>query len=270
MENIEEQQQLPIKEQIFELVNVIKKSSYVLLLLPVMIFAQMLTTLLEYQYMDIFSTNTTEAELAVLFGQLFIGVNLFNLIISLFIFNRLALRIGVRNLAILQPIIYSIAFTYLFMGYGFGAALFGFFAYQGMMVAIDYDNTNLLLNALPAEAQTKVRTFIEGLAEPFATAIAGVFLLLFAPMLDTSTLSLIGIGTALVYLILVFLVRNEYINAMVTNLKKGWLDFSKSTKKVMKNLNNEQIHFLMTQTKNKNTDTVLTAIYLLFARVMVS
>jgi len=242
--NIDEQEESSFKDQIVSTISVISKSKYVGIMLCVLISAQVLTNICEYQYMDIFSKNISEKELANLFAKLFITINCFNFIISLFVFNRLALRLGVRNIALMQPVIYSIAFTYLFIKYDYYAALFGFFAYQGFMVAIDYDNTNLLFNALPAESQDNTRVFVEGLAEPLATAIAGGFLLFFGSSMKASSISLVGLSLALIYLILVMVLRNEYLTAMITNLKKSWLDFSRNPNEVVSKLNTDEINYL--------------------------
>jgi hypothetical protein len=242
--NIEEVEDVSFKDQIFSTASVISQSKYVRIVLCVLIVAQVLTNICEFQYMDIFSKNSSEKELANLFAKLFITINCFNFIISLFVFNRLALRLGVRNIALMQPVIYSFAFTYLFIKYDYYAALFGFFAYQGFMVAIDYDNTNLLFNALPAESQENTRVFVEGLAEPLATALAGGFLLFFGTSMKASSISLVGLCLALLYLILVMILRNEYMAAMITNLKKSWLDFSKNPNEVISKLNNDEIKYL--------------------------
>ena len=242
--NPEEQEETSFKDQIFSTFSVIRKSKYVRVVLYVLILAQILTNICEYQYMDIFSKNTSEKELANLFAKLFIIINCFNFIISLFVFNRLALRLGVKNIALMQPVIYSIAFTYLFIKYDFYAALFGFFAYQGFMIAIDYDNTNLLLNALPADSQNNTRVFMEGLAEPLATAIAGCFLLFFGSSMKASSISLAGLCFALLYLLLVMFLRNEYMAAMISNLKKSWLDFSKNPDEIVSQLTDNEIDFL--------------------------
>jgi ATP/ADP translocase len=90
-------------------------------------------------------------ELASLFGRLFVTVNVFNLLVSLFLFNRIIAFLGVRNTTLIQPIIYLITFSFLRINNGYEAALFGFFAYQGIQTSIDYNNANFILNAVPSE-----------------------------------------------------------------------------------------------------------------------
>lgn len=264
-EHFEEESEGTIFEQAFRLGRIIRGSRFVLILLAVLICAQVLTTLNEYQYLDIFSREyQDEAELASLFGKLYIGVNIFNLIVSTFVFNRLVLRFGVRNIALVLPVVYTLVFCWLFLNYGLLAGFFGFFAYQGLMTAIDFDNTNLILNALPSEGKARVRTFIEGLTEPLATAVAGLFLLSAGTSLDRDTISLIGIFGAGLFLLLVLLLRHNYVGAMVSNLRKGWLDFSRDSEALVSSLGPEDQAFLRRQASSHDPDMAPTAIGILW------
>ncbi len=269
-------------EQMRNLGRTLRSSRYVFLLSLIFFVTLAITLICEYQYMSIFSgwaadvakeklaadagiavTGATietysSRELAALFGRLNAYANVFNLVINLFLFNRLIIWLGVRNVALIQPLAYVVSFTYLLLAYDFPAAVVGFFAYQGVMIAIDQNNQNFLFNALPTEGKKQLRTFVECVCEPLAVATAGLFLILFArdvgtvPVQDILTrllgedtaafvfdylrfgsmtateISAIGLGGAVLCLLLVFVLRVDYVQAMIINLKKGWLDFSRS------------------------------------------
>jgi hypothetical protein len=85
-------------------------------------------------------------------------VNAFNLLFGLLFFNRLVIRLGVPTMALLQPGAYLITFAYLLMNPGFGSAMAGFFAYQGLMPAITYDTHNLLLKRPRRSSPTCARS----------------------------------------------------------------------------------------------------------------
>src|SRR3546814_6196491 len=80
-----------------------------------------MTNLAEYQYSMVLQDGRGEAELAALFGTLYAASNLFNLVICLFVFNRLATRLGVRNVAFIQPLTYFAVFGWFFLQGGTGA-----------------------------------------------------------------------------------------------------------------------------------------------------
>src|SRR3546814_2320102 len=84
--------------------------------------------------------------------------NLFNLVICLFVFNRLATRLGVRNVAFIQPLTYFAVFGWFFLQGGTGAALAAFFAYHGVLTSIEYNNQNLMFNAVPSRVKRPLRS----------------------------------------------------------------------------------------------------------------
>jgi hypothetical protein len=186
----------------------------------------MVTTLCEFQSMNIFEEGRNASQIALLFGKLFFTVSCFNIILNLFFFNRLVLFLGVRAVALIQPIAYAVTFSFFILRHGFGAAIFGFFIYQGILVSIEYNNQNFLFNALPKRGKAALRTLIEGLCEPLATALMGLFLMAVASRILPETLSVIGLSGAVVTFCLVAWLRNQYGKAMVTNLRSSWLDFS--------------------------------------------
>ncbi|MCF3650802.1 Npt1/Npt2 family nucleotide transporter [Synoicihabitans lomoniglobus] len=198
------------------------------------IFLTLITaTLCEFRYYSIFEKHyPDEAALAALFGKLYAGVNVFNLVVTLILFRTLVRWVGVRNVALIQPVIYLGVFGFLLMDGGMVAALFGFVAYQGVMTSIDYNNQNLLFSVLPEKGKERTRTFIEGICEPLATASAGVLLLGAQYFLSDTGISGIGFGTALACLVLALVLRVEFLKSMTANVRRSWLDFSGAGKDV--------------------------------------
>ena len=203
------------------------KIRYVSLLAGMVFLVSLLAGITEYQYYDVFSNTYTEEELAILLGWLYAGVNVFNLIVCAFLFNRLVLRIGVTNIAIIQPVVYILTFSFLLLDYGFSAAMLAFFAYQGMAWSVDNNNYNLMFNALPNANRAQLRTILEGLLEPIATALAGVYLIFYASKVPAEGVSLVGFLGALILFAIVMFMKKNYLISLVQNLKTEWLDFSR-------------------------------------------
>jgi ATP/ADP translocase/HEAT repeat protein len=264
-----------------------KNSRYVIMLILLAFGMLFLTTTCEFQYLGIFSdfkkaspifSNVegnvvkelfrkpgSPEELASLFGKLFAVVNLFNLIVNLFLFSRIVMFLGVRNTVLVQPIVYLITFSFLKINNGYEAALLGFLAYQGIQVSIDFNNNNFILNAVPSEIKKEIRTFMEGLFEPLATSMAGLFLLIgTSQKLSQQSISTIGIWVSVYTIIIVFLLRRDYVAAMITNLKKGWLDFSKSDEEILKGLDANELQVLAESIKDRDNETAYTAIRILW------
>jgi ATP/ADP translocase/HEAT repeat protein len=253
-----------LRRETREMVQIVRQSRYAVLLTAVLFATLLVTAVCEFQYMTVFSTNRTEQELAGIFGRLYAGVNVVNVAFNLFFFNRLVARLGVRNTALIQPVAYVAVFLGFLVDDGMVPALLGFLAYQGLLVTVDYNNVNFLINALPAGAKKQARTFIEGLCEPAATALAGLFLLLFARNLGPGNLSLIGLGVAVIALILVLVLRGEYLRAMITNLRRGWLDFSRPLSVIMRQHPAGEIAWLADTARRGRPEEALLAIRLLW------
>ena len=212
-------------------------SRYAIVLTALLFFTLLTATVCEYQYMGIFAEGLDEATLASFLGRLTAMVNIVNLAISLFFFNQLVARFGVRNVALLQPVAYAVVFIALLLNGDYLSAAVGFFAFQGLMVAIEFNNVNLMFAGLPAAGRKQIRTLIEGLCEPLATASAGFFLLFAAsssgsddlPFLSPEELSMVGIALALACFVLVLILRHDYVTAIANNLRGAWLDFTRPT-----------------------------------------
>lgn len=203
----------------------IRASRFALIMTVLLFLTLVVTTVCEFQYLAVLSAGRSPASLAALFGKLFFAANLINLLVNLLLFNRMIAWLGVKNTAVIQPVVYVVTFAVFFIQQGEAAAIMGFMAYQAVLTSVDYNNVNFLLKALPAEAKKGIRTFIEGICEPAAMAVAGGLLWLATRILSPEQISGAGLLGALVCLALVLGLRGEYTRAMVHNLRRQWVEF---------------------------------------------
>jgi MFS family permease len=232
---------LSFAEQLSATRQAFRQSALVRALMLSLVMSLLLTTIAEYQYLGIFSKDRSEVELAALIGGLFALVNAFNLLVTLFIFSRLVLKLGVTQVALIQPAVYLIAFLVLLLQGGLPAAVFGFFAYQGVLTSIDYNNQNFLFRAVPARVKKQVRTAIEGFAEPLATALGGALLFVLRDRISPLGLSALGVVGALGYLAVVLRLRAHYVPAIVRNLREGWLDLAQDPSERLQELDADEV-----------------------------
>jgi MFS family permease len=207
-----------------------KSSRFALALSAICFCMVCMSGVMEYLAFSVISQENSAADLAGLLGKLYAIANAATIIINLVIFNRIVGRIGVNNTALILPLAYLSAFVLFFLKGGLLGALVCFYVYQSLMVSVEYNNVNLLFNALPAGVKRQLRTFIEAMCEPVATALAGVFLLAWAAPLGGANVALVGILAAIVTVGVALLVRHDYLHALAENLRRDWLDFTHSTK----------------------------------------
>ncbi|MGV7120980.1 MFS transporter [Sphingopyxis sp. 550A] len=214
-----------VAAQVAMMANSFRSSRYTLALTATLFVTLLMTNLAEYQYAAVLQQGRSEAQLAALFGALYAASNIFNLLVCLFVFNRLVMRLGVRNVAFILPLTYFAVFGFFFLSSGYAAAIAAFFAYHGVLTSIEYNNQNLLFNAVPSAIKRPLRTVIEGMCEPLASLIAGGFLLYAAKYLDLRELSGIGVILGALLIAVVVLLRQLYPAAMAGNMRQGWLNF---------------------------------------------
>ena len=214
-----------VRDQARMVAEVFRTSPYAVALVGTLFVTLLMTNLAEYQYSVVLQEGRSEAELAALFGQLYAAASVFNLIVCLFVFNRLVTRMGVRNVALILPLTYFAVFAVFFLVGGEMAALGAFFAYHGVLTSIEYNNQNLLFNATPSHVKRPFRTVVEGLCEPLASLLSGAFLLLLAKHVDMRELSGIGVLLGATLVGVVMLLRHTYPTAMAANMRRGWLNF---------------------------------------------
>jgi hypothetical protein len=236
------------------------RSRYVVLLNLILIATVFLSTVCEYQYLGIFSASAEKEQLAVLFGTLFALTNVFNLFVNFFLFSRAVALFGVRNLALVQPLTYLGTFAFLYWSFGWTAAIFGFFAYQGIQSSIDNNNWNFIMNGVPGNFKGQVRTFSEGISEPLAASLAGLFLFVGAPLLDQRQISTTGLVVSLGLVLIALLLRGDYLSAIMTNLKREWLDFSRTDRELLARLDEGEIRELERLASEGDPDAARAAI----------
>jgi HEAT repeat protein len=203
----------------------LRSSRYIPMVVGVFLLSLLMGNINEFQYLSVFAQGRDETDLARLFGVLYGTASALTLVINLFVFNRLVLRLGVRSVALIVPSAYMLVFSFYFADFGLGPALLGFMLLQGVVPAIDFNNFNFLFNAIDEKYRKQVRTVVEGLCEPFVTAFAGVALLLLRNDLSPEQLSAVAMLLALALILLVLALRGSYRQSMVANLRHGWLDF---------------------------------------------
>jgi len=208
----------------------LRQSKYALFLGLLYFLLPILNCTNEYLSYSVFSAQGDAQQIAALFGKLYGGANILNLLISLFLFNGLVSRFGVRNLVLVQPVLYFFVFVWYFGDLSFAAAIFGFFAYQSILPSIDNNNANLLFNALPAGSKRSIRTFIEGLGEPVAIAISGAFLLWFMSDEESARIALVAVGVSVLVGGIAYAINQLYVIGIHKNLSRNWIDLSERRK----------------------------------------
>ncbi|MEX2570086.1 MAG: cyclic nucleotide-binding domain-containing protein [Gemmatimonadota bacterium] len=228
-----------------------RTGSYLPLFAASVVITLVLAAIAEFQYLSIFAENADKAELSALLGRLYAVAGGLNLVVNLFLFNRMVLTFGVPSVALVTPLAFLAGFTFLLVDPGMGSAVVTFLVVQSVFESIDLNNQNFLYNAFPADLKKQLRTMFEGLGEPIATALGGALLLLTASRLSPAQLSTVGAALAAAALLVILLLRGGYLRSMVRNLKESWLDLSQPSENLLIGLSEQEIEALRRRTSTE-------------------
>ena len=99
------------------------------------------------------------------------------------------------------------------------SGVFAKFSDNAVFYSIGESASQLLYNALPEEKRGQSRAFISGTIEPVCTALAGGLLIFFGVvMMPIHIISFITVGLSLLWILLTWGVKSDYLRALVENL----------------------------------------------------
>lgn len=179
----------------------------------------------QYVYSDILVQAFPSAEsLATFLGFYLMVTNLLEVVIEVAFTPRLIQHVGVASANLVHPGLTFLSFIGLGLAPGLHSAVGARVNRELLENAMSAPVRNLVYNALPARFRGRMRAFLEGIVVYSGMTAAGVVLALGANGLSVAHLSLAGGLMALLYLLANLKVRQEYLQALVAELKAGRLD----------------------------------------------
>lgn len=209
----------------------IASSKYVIFLLLLAVFSQLLQTITDFNCMAAFgkafktADATGESHITEFLGKSRAIIAFANIFIAMFIYNRCIRRIGLNNAILVTPLFFvAVYFGWLFYD-GLFPAILGLIAIEGFLYGFDENSTNLMTNAAPSKLKSKVRILIGSFFEPTGMLIS-------AGLMSTFVGSTRGLGLFITLFVLAFaiVVRTIYSSAILSNLKENALHFDRKLK----------------------------------------
>lgn len=187
-----------------------------------------------------------EHQLTIFMGKCAFFVSLANTLFGLTCYSRIVKRIGVNNLAPITSVMFIMLFTSWHLVDHLLIAVIGFAIVEGVVYAIDDNNFNLLLNAVPTKIKYAVRVFLDSFIEHIGLAIGGLILLFSSP----DYYLFLGLLLSFICLFTVLILKSAYPKAIYQNLVETAIYFEKTLKCFFED---------MTQEKKDKTQVLLLA-----------
>jgi len=143
------------------------------------------------------------------------------LVVALFVANRLYARFGLASMVIALATLYAAGFSATIVSMGF-VTLFTFrFVQMVWFNGVWSGAWQSLYSVVPPERRDGTRAFIDGVAIQVGVALAGLMLILADEVLGARSVAVIGLGTALVAVVVTWRLRRSYAAAVVDALRAG-------------------------------------------------
>lgn len=201
------------------------RSRFVIVLLLLWLFNQLIWTTTEVNYMKSMALHlngASKGQIAEFLGKCRASISFFNILIAAFIFSRAIRRAGVQNIVLITPLFYLFLYGAWVWHDSMTLAVLGLVAVDGIMYVIDDNCSNLLSNAVPAKLKSRVRILSASFCEPVGMLLSSTLLL----CLDGAS-KWLGLVLVLATLTLTLIIRALYSQSILTNLKDNAVHFER-------------------------------------------
>ncbi len=221
------------KESFLTICKLILRSRFLIALLSFSLFIQLLITITEFNYMEVFGKvlattdldSAGEGRISEFLGKCRAIVSCFNIFIGVFFYNRFVRRIGINKIVLITPIAFFAIYSCWIFQNSMALAILGLIAIEGILFTFHDNSSHLLLNAVPAKIKSKVRIVNDSFFEPIGMLLSSMLLFSFHSesrwLGFVLTLFALGLGLA---------IYSSYSQAILSNLKENALHFEKKLK----------------------------------------
>lgn len=207
------------------------KSPYIMFVVVMSLVVQLLRTCTEYSYLESLEKVFTSTSKAISDNTIpeFLGkckaiISFANIIIGMFFYRNLVMRLGVTNLLIIPPVYFMTLYSEWSIYETLTIAILGIIAVECILFTLEDNNFNLIINAAPAKLRGILRLINDSFFEPIGMLISAIFLLVF-----TNQNKLLGLSLSFIFICLSLIVRSFYPKSILKALKENAIQFNTKT-----------------------------------------
>ena len=193
-------------------------------LLGASLLLTILLYLLDYEVADVYTRTFPDPDaLTAFLGALTSGLSLLGLVLSAWLVPRLMMRLGMRQVAMVVPLLTTASAAGLTAFYQLPSAILAATTRHAVVGAFDDPVQNLLLALAGPRLEARARALLRGMVVPLAVASAGLLLLAVRGHVTTMQLGLLTLVVAAAYLLVSWRLRQTYVRALVARVREGRL-----------------------------------------------
>jgi len=219
----------PAREKFSQIIKTIFRSNHLTLTVGIIAMTMMVASFVDFQFKSVsYQAFPDKAELTAFLGKFYSWLSLASLILQLLFANSLIRVLGVSGIIMFLPVGLLIGSAALIFYPGLLAVVLLRGADGSLKYSLDKTGRELLFLPIPLEIKKRTKIFIDMFVDRWFRGLAGGLLLLCTLVLKLSIqqISFVVIVLVLIWLVLTFLMRREYVNSFRKAIERRDIDFS--------------------------------------------
>lgn len=205
-----------------EVLRLIWKKRYLLLLVGLVCIAKIVSTLVDYQFKNIVQASITGLDArTAFFGEFFAWLNTVSFSVQFFLTSFVLRRFGVGFALFLLPIGLTFGSVAILAQPALWSAVFTMLYDGSMNYSLNQSTKEVLYLPIFSDVRYRVKPFIDMVGYRIAKGLGSVLILVVVNILHLSVRSLSAAALVLIvfWLMMIYVMRREYVNALREFLK---------------------------------------------------
>jgi ATP:ADP antiporter, AAA family len=215
------------KDKLSQITKTIFRSKHLTLTVGVIAMTMMVASFVDFQFKTVsFQAFSDKAELTAFLGKFYSWLSLVSLVLQLLFAYRLIRLLGVGGIIMFLPFGLLLGSATMFMWPVLISAIILRGADGSLKYSLDKTGRELLFLPIPLAIKKRTKIFIDMFVDRWFRGFAGGLLLLCTLVLKLTIqqISLVVIGMLIIWLVLTFLMRKEYVNSFRKAIERRTID----------------------------------------------
>ncbi|MDG2367163.1 MAG: Npt1/Npt2 family nucleotide transporter [Candidatus Marinimicrobia bacterium] len=203
-----------------------KMDPFIVGIATIVALSAIVTTLVDYQFKMIASaTFPEETDLVGFFGTFYSIAGAASIIMQFFITGPILSRFGILLGLLILPFFLILGSTSILLAPVLLSASFAKFSDQTFKFTINSSSLELIWLPVPPEIRKVIKPQVSGTVKSIAEGIGGLVTFLLVKIIALPYLSIVSLGSIVIWLFTSFKVKTGYVNQLQTAIAKRQIDF---------------------------------------------
>ena len=207
-----------------------KMDPFIIGIATIVALSAVVTTLVDYQFKMIASSSfPNEADLVSFFGTFYSIAGAASIIMQFFITGPLLSRFGILLGLLILPFFLILGTTSILIAPVLLTASFAKFSDQTFKFTINNSSLELIWLPVPPDIRKTFKPQVSGTIKSISEGLAGLITFLLIKIIALPYLSLVSLGSIMIWLFTSFKVKTGYVNQLQTAIAKRQINFEELT-----------------------------------------